>query len=66
MDERPPTRFQWLRKNEMRINLLLALASLFMVSVGLVLRSNITVGISLLLLIFFSTYTIYGFVRRER
>jgi len=50
----------------MRINLLLALASLFMVSVGLVLRSNITVGISLLLLIFFSTYTIYGLVRRER
>lgn len=55
-----------LRKHEMRINLLLALASLFMVSVGLVLRSNITVGISLLLLVFFSTYTIYGFVRRER
>jgi predicted proteasome-type protease len=66
MDERPPTRFQLLRKHEMRINLLLALASLFMVSVGLVLRSNITVGISLLLLVFFSTYTIYGFVRRER
>lgn len=66
MDERPPSRFQRLRKHEVRINLLLALASLFMVSVGLVLRSNITVGISLLLLIFFSTYTIYGFVRRER
>ncbi|OPY27356.1 MAG: hypothetical protein A4E31_01192 [Methanomassiliicoccales archaeon PtaU1.Bin030] len=66
MDERPPSRFQRLRKHEMRINLLLALASLFMVSVGLVLRSNITVGISLLLLIFFSTYTIYGLVRRER
>lgn len=66
MDEKPPARFPSLRKHEMRINLILALASLFMISVGLMLRSNITVGISLILLIFFSTYTIYGFVRRER
>ena len=66
MDDKASTRFRTLRKYEMRINLILALASLFMISVGLVLRSGIMVGISLLLLVFFSIYTIYGFVRRER
>lgn len=66
MAERPRSLLWALRKNELRINLVLALASLFMLTMGLALNSGIVVGTSLLLLIFFSTYTVFAYVRRER
>ncbi len=66
MEEKRPGRFSSFRKYELRVNLVLALASLFALSAGMLLRSGAVVGISLLLLIFFSTYTVYAYVRRER
>lgn len=55
----------WWRAHELRINIILALASLFMLSVGVVLGNGLLAGLSLLLLIFFATYTVYAYVRRD-
>jgi hypothetical protein len=57
---------RYLSRNELRINLILALASLFILTIGLALNSGIIVGPSLLLLIFFSTYVVFAYVRRDR
>jgi hypothetical protein len=59
-----PPRSTWWRAHELRINIVLMLASLFMLSVGLVLNIGLIAGPSLLLLIFFATYTVYAYYRR--
>jgi hypothetical protein len=60
-----PPRFRWWKAHELRINIVLMLASLFMLSVGIVLSIGLIAGLSLLLLIFFATYTVYAYVRRD-
>jgi hypothetical protein len=57
-------RWAWWRAHELRINLIAALFFLFMLSVGIALEIGALAGISLLLLIFFGTYTVYAYVRR--
>ncbi|MDW5563494.1 MAG: hypothetical protein SA339_09735 [Methanomassiliicoccus sp.] len=59
------SRWPWWKAHELRINLVLMLASLFVMSVGFALQIGTIVGISLLLLIFFATYTVYAYVRRD-
>lgn len=65
MAERSGSLLRTLRRYELRINLVLALVSLFLLTLGLALNSGIIVGPSLLLLIFFSTYVAFAYVRRE-
>jgi hypothetical protein len=65
MTDDAPSRFRWWRAHELRIFIILTLASLFMLSVGLVLNNGLIAGLSLLLLIFFATYTAYAYYRRD-
>ncbi len=60
-----PSPMRWWKANELRINIVLMLASLFMLSVGVALNIGLIAGPSLLLLIFFATYTAYAYFRRD-
>jgi len=64
LEEKRP-RWAWWRAHELRINLMAALTCLFLFSVGIALQIGALAGISLLLVIFFATYTVYSYVRRE-
>jgi hypothetical protein len=57
-------RWAWWRAHELRINIIAALLCLFLLSVGIAIGIGVLAGISLLLLIFFGTYTVYSYIRR--
>jgi uncharacterized membrane protein len=56
----------WWRAHELRINLIASLLLVLLLLLGIALNSGIIVGPSLLLLIFFGTYSVYAYERRER
>jgi ABC-type nickel/cobalt efflux system permease component RcnA len=58
-------KWAWWKANELRINLIAALICLVLLAVGILLNLGVMAGISFLLLIFFATYTVYAYVRRN-
>jgi hypothetical protein len=61
----PPTRFRWLRAHELKINLILAVGALVFFVSGILLGQGLIAGPALILLIFFSIYSIYAYQRRD-
>jgi hypothetical protein len=58
-------RRRWWKTYELRVYLILTLAALFMLSVGVLLGNGLLAGLSLLLLIFLATYSVYAYLRRD-
>ncbi|GEM_PF-7006537 len=57
---------RWWKAYELRVYMILTLAALFMLSVGVLLGNGLVAGLSILLLIFLATYTVYAYLRRDR
>ena len=64
MADAPRPKWAWWKAHELRINIIAVLACVFLISVGVALGIGALTGISILLLIFFLTYTAYAYVRR--
>ena len=65
MVEGEKPRWAWWRAHELRINLALVVVLLVLLIVGIVLNEGIIAGPSFLLLIFFLTYSLYAYLRRD-
>ncbi|MBI0584687.1 MAG: hypothetical protein ISF22_10760 [Methanomassiliicoccus sp.] len=65
MTDDAPSRFPRLRKYELRINLALTIVFLILLAAGVLLNSGVIAGLSFLMVIFFATYTVYAYVRRD-
>ncbi len=66
MVEAGKRQWTWWKARELRINLIASLLLVFLFLMGIALNNGIMVGSSLLLLIFFGTYSAYAYVRRQR
>lgn len=53
---------EWLKVNELKINIVLLVLSVLILVVGILLNSGVAAGIGLLAVIFFAIYSIYGYV----
>jgi hypothetical protein len=58
-------RWSWWRAHELRINLIALLFSLLLLVTSIALNLGPLAGLSFLLLIFFGTYTVYAYIRRN-
>jgi hypothetical protein len=65
MNDGAAPRKGWWRAHELEINLGLALISLALLVVSIVLGNGVLAGLSFLLLVFFSIYTVYAYFRRD-
>jgi hypothetical protein len=61
----PPSLFRWFRAHELRINLVLAAGALVFFVVGILSNQGLFAGPALLLLIFFSIYSVYAYERQD-
>lgn len=56
---------KWWKRYELPVNLALAVFFLAVLVTGILLDNGVVAGTGLILLIFFSVYSMYGYVRRN-
>ena len=53
---------EWLKANELKINIVMLVLSLLVLTIGILANSGAAAGVGLLAVIFFAIYSIYGYV----